>query len=58
MSLLKGMCESEGLYEIFSNTINEYKMLENIEKIIFLFSGGKDATLGLYFMDKYIKENS
>lgn len=48
----------EELYGVFSETIEQEKMLENVKKAVFLFSGGKDATLGLYYMNQYIKEHS
>lgn len=46
------------LFKVFSETIEKYSMLKNVEKLIFLFSGGKDATLGLYFLNKYILDNN
>lgn len=45
------------LYSIFSSTIENYGLLDGIEKVVFLFSGGKDATLGLYLLDKYLKDH-
>ncbi|MGE5626896.1 MAG: hypothetical protein ACM3X7_02135 [Solirubrobacterales bacterium] len=45
------------LYTIFSETMKKYELLEGTEDIIFLFSGGKDATIGLYFLNQYIKRN-
>ena len=47
----------ESLYSIFCDTIVKHALLEDVDKVIFLFSGGKDATLGLYFLQKYIQEN-
>jgi len=44
------------MFELFSNTIERYDLLEGIENVVYLFSGGKDATFGLYFINKYIKE--
>lgn len=44
------------LYSIFCETVTKYELLSGIEKVVFLFSGGKDATLGLFFLNKYIKE--
>lgn len=44
------------LYSAFCETIEKHELLSGIEKVVFLFSGGKDATLGLYFLNKYIKE--
>lgn len=44
------------LYSTFCETVVKYELLSGIEKVVFLFSGGKDATLGLFFLNKYIKE--
>ena len=52
------MKKHEMLYNTFCDTVEKHNLLKDIDKIIFLFSGGKDATLGLYFLQKYIKEQS
>jgi len=41
-------------YNKFCNTIEKYNLLESINNVVFLYSGGKDATFGLYFLNKYI----
>ena len=46
------------LYLTFCKTVTKYEMLSGIEKVVFLFSGGKDATLGLFFLNKYIKDSN
>ena len=46
------------LYAKFCDTIVKYDLLKEIKKIVYLFSGGKDATIGLYLLNKYLKENS
>jgi len=56
--LLEKVSARGKLYGIFSETIEKYSLLKNVTKLIFLFSGGKDATLGLYFLNQYIlKQN-
>ncbi len=39
--------KSGQLYATFCETIEKYDLFDGIDRIIFLFSGGKDATLGL-----------
>jgi tRNA(Ile)-lysidine synthase TilS/MesJ len=42
------------LEELFDDTIEQYGLLNGINKIVFLFSGGKDATFGLYNLNRYL----
>lgn len=49
--------KSGQLYATFCETIEKYGLLDGIDRIIFLFSGGKDATLGLYYLNEYVIEN-
>lgn len=50
--------ESElNLYERFAQAIEKYDLLKDIKHILFLFSGGKDATFGLLFLHRYIKSH-
>ncbi len=56
---MKSVCNlpvEQQLYSVFCETVAKYELLSGIEKIVFLFSGGKDATLGLFFLNKYLKE--
>lgn len=46
------------LEDRFNETIEKYGLLDGIKNIVFLFSGGKDCTLGLYLLDRYIKDKS
>lgn len=43
------------MYNRYVQILENYKLI-NKEKVIFLGSGGKDATIGLYFLSKYIEE--
>ena len=50
---MKSVCNlpvEQQLYSVFCETVAKYELLSGIEKIVFLFSGGKDATLGLFFL--------
>lgn len=42
----------------YRNTIKNYKLFDGIKNIIYLFSGGKDATFGLHLLINYIKSNN
>ncbi len=46
------------MYEMFCDTVEKFELLNGIENIVFLFSGGKDATFALYLLNRYIKDNS
>jgi len=41
----------------YSNTIEKYNLLEGVKNIIYLFSGGKDASFGLHLLCNYIQQN-
>ena len=56
-SSFKAMGEQE-LFSLFTDTIERHGMLEGIDRVVFLFSGGKDATLGLLFLNRYIREKN
>lgn len=47
---------SDEMYGVFKNAIENYQLMKGIDNVVFLFSGGKDATVGLYFLNNYIKE--
>ena len=51
-----GTLGEQELYSLFADPIERYGMLEEIDRVAFLFSGGKDATLGLLFLNRYLKE--
>lgn len=42
--------------EKYHRTLDTYKLLEDVDEITYLFSGGKDATFGLEMLNKHIKE--
>lgn len=56
MKNVSNLSLEQQLYSLFCKTVAKYELLSGIEKVVFLFSGGKDATLGLFFLNKYIKE--
>lgn len=58
MKNVSNLSLEQQLYSIFCETVAKYELLSEIEKVVFLFSGGKDATLGLFFLNKYIKERN
>jgi tRNA(Ile)-lysidine synthase TilS/MesJ len=41
------------LYANFSKVVEKYELLEGLDNLIYLFSGGKDATTGLDFLQRY-----
>ena len=43
------------MYNKYAQILENYQLL-NKDKVIFLSSGGKDATIGLHFLSKYIVE--
>ncbi|MCR4623292.1 MAG: hypothetical protein K5780_01365, partial [Alphaproteobacteria bacterium] len=45
------------LFNNFCETIEKHELLSATKRLIFCFSGGKDATIGLYFLRKYLEEN-
>jgi tRNA(Ile)-lysidine synthase TilS/MesJ len=36
--------------------MKRYKLIEGMNRLVFLFSGGKDATFGLYMLKRYLDE--
>ncbi|MGE5372974.1 MAG: hypothetical protein ACM3QZ_13425 [Solirubrobacterales bacterium] len=42
-------------YQLVAETIEQYKLLDDVNNVVFLFSGGKDATFGLLAMDNYLR---
>ncbi|MCP4023390.1 MAG: hypothetical protein GY729_16215 [Desulfobacteraceae bacterium] len=42
-------------YALFEESVESFGLLNGIDKILFLFSGGKDATFGLTMLTKYLK---
>jgi tRNA(Ile)-lysidine synthase TilS/MesJ len=49
--------KSSRVREMFSETIEKFRLLEGINRLLFLFSGGKDATFGLKLLSEYIRES-
>ena len=48
----------ERLYSNFCEVIDKYNLLQNINHLAYLFSGGKDATIGIDFLQRYLNDNS
>ena len=54
----KTMSETEkSLYSNFTKTVQDYQLLNGLDNLVYLFSGGKDATIGLDYLQRYIHEN-
>ena len=50
--------ENNTLFNNFVETVERYELLSQTQRLIFCFSGGKDATIGLHFLRKYLEENN
>lgn len=49
--------ENNALFNNFVETVERYELLSQTEKLIFCFSGGKDASIGLHFLKQYLDIN-
>ena len=49
---------NDRLYENFSDMVVNHNLLNGIDHIVCLFSGGKDATILLQFLRRYLKEKN
>lgn len=49
---------SNNLFNNFCETVERYGLISETERLIFCFSGGKDASVGLYFLQKYLNNTN
>lgn len=50
--------DDNDVHTIFSDSVEKYDLLNGINKLLFLFSGGKDATFGLTMLIEYLNTNN
>ncbi len=54
---VRNQTQNRRVQKMFAETIEGFNLLRNINRILFLFSGGKDATFGLKLLSEYIRES-